>query len=221
MNVQKFVLCTVLVASVNIVHARTQEPYNPSSAVSYARGWATSRNLSTYPDFGASSTDGGDCTNFVSQVLRAGGWRNTATTNTTSDTLWWLTSKTSLSQTWSTAHGFFRHMNGGVNPNQGFGSSYESWVGWNGASSVNYGDIVSADWDGDGKINHNMVVTGFRRMSNGTLEPRFSYHSLTNNAQYPDALDKPLSSFNITSATRFYRWGPQNICINPTASQIF
>ena len=216
----KYVLPVILCAT-SSVYARSQEPYNANNAVSYARTWAKSRNTATYPDYGASMADGGDCTNFISQVLRAGGWNNTATTNKTSDTLWWFSSKTSHSQTWSTAHGFFRHMNGGLNPAQGFGSSYESWYGWNGTTSVNYGDIVSADWEGDGIINHNMIVTGFSRKPDGSIEPRFSYHSMTNSTQYPDALDRPLSSMNYTNATRFYRWGSQNICYIPASWQIF
>ena len=43
--------------------------YNPSAAVSYARQWAYSRNPS-YHDY---SGEGGDCANFVSQCLIAGG----------------------------------------------------------------------------------------------------------------------------------------------------
>ena len=43
--------------------------YNPSAAVNYARQWAYSRNPS-YHDY---SGEGGDCANFVSQCLIAGG----------------------------------------------------------------------------------------------------------------------------------------------------
>lgn len=194
------------------------EVYNPNNAVNYARQWATSRNAS-YPVLDANSSQGGDCTNFASQVLAAGGWRNTATTNSTSDMLWWFNSKTSYSQTWSTAHGFFRHMNGGKNPQEGFGPSYESWTGWSGAQSVNYGDIVFADWTGDNVMDHTMVVTGFKRKFDGTVEPRFTYHST-------DRKDFPLSDLIValgTNATKvkFYRFGALNVCQNPQSYQIF
>ncbi len=44
-------------------------PYNRDAAVAYARKWAMSRNPNYY-DF---DKLGGDCTNFVSQCIRAGG----------------------------------------------------------------------------------------------------------------------------------------------------
>lgn len=197
-----------------LAQARTQEPYNKDTAVNYARQWVsntqTLRN-SSFPDLSARSNDGGDCTNFVSQALRAGGWRNTATTNTTSDVLWWLTGKADnqRSQTWGTAHGFFRHMNGGQEPNV-VGNSYESWSRWDsipgvsGDVSVNYGDIISVDWKGDGRIDHTMIVTGFRRLPSQMLEPLVSYHST-------DRKDLPVSSLqSLYPNARFYRFGPVN-----------
>ncbi len=218
-------LCVLAISLVSLigsstVFARPIEPYNANNAVSYARTWAYSRNTS-YPVLDANSSQGGDCTNFVSQALRAGGWRNTATTSTTSDLLWWFTNKTTTgySQSWSTAHGFFRHMNGGVNP-PGTGTSYEGWTKWDGATSLNYGDVVSADWTGDNAIDHTMIVTGFRRMANGLVEPRFTYHS-------NDRKDFPLSDLMAAlrqsgyNNAKFYRFGIQNFCSNPLPSQIF
>lgn len=196
--------------------ARPQEPYSPETAVSYMKNWAYSRN-SQYPDL---SNPNGDCTNFVSQALKYAGWRNTATTNTTSDSLWWFQSKNSggYSQTWSVAHAFFRHMNGGVNP-PGTGASYEGWTKWSG-SSVNLGDIIQVDWNGNNAIiGHTMMVTGFKRKSDGTVEPRVTYHST-------DTKDLPWSDFlarvskNYPNA-KFYRFGPLNACQAPKAAYIF
>ena len=75
--------------------------YDKDSATSYARSWAFSRN-SQYRDFSSNTNDGGDCTNFGSQVLRAGGLTNTGT-STTSDQSWFYNS-TTQSQTWTVAH---------------------------------------------------------------------------------------------------------------------
>ena len=44
-------------------------PYNRSAAVEYAHQWAFGRN----PEFYDFSQIGGDCTNFASQCLYAGG----------------------------------------------------------------------------------------------------------------------------------------------------
>jgi hypothetical protein len=194
--------------------ARPQEPYSADLAVTYARQWATSRN-SSYPNVSPE-----DCTNFISQALRNGGWRNTATTSSTSDTLWWLRSKTSYSQTWSTANGLFRHLNGGYGVTAIGKASYESWFGWPSATSVNYGDVVFGDWQGDGLIDHTMIVTGFKRLPNGTLEPRFSYHST-------DQKDIALTDLKnrlgpaILAKTKFYRFGSLNACVAPKKYQIF
>jgi Putative amidase domain len=49
--------------------------YNRIAAADYGTKWAVpgARN-STWPDFSSSQGGGGDCTNFISQCLYAGGW---------------------------------------------------------------------------------------------------------------------------------------------------
>ncbi|MCK0195991.1 amidase domain-containing protein [Ancylobacter sp. 6x-1] len=47
--------------------------YNRMKAVDYARRWALGRNP-MYADYSASKGGGGDCTNFMSQCVLAGGW---------------------------------------------------------------------------------------------------------------------------------------------------
>ena len=46
------------------------QAYNPDNAVNYALDWAFSRNTDQWGDY---DSNGGDCTNFVSQCLYAGG----------------------------------------------------------------------------------------------------------------------------------------------------
>lgn len=186
-------------ASSNTFAGRS-EPYDPYTAVNYARTWALSRNT-TYPDF---SAGGGDCTNFVSQALKAGGFRNTIANSPMSDQRWYFVSKTSYSQTWSSANGLFSRFNNG----------YENWVRWNSIDSLNYGDIVFADWDGQGTIDHTMIVTGFKKLADGTPDPVFSYHST-------DRKDNPRSSFVLAApkTTRYYRFGKENACFIVKANQ--
>lgn len=202
------------------IQARPLEPYNAEAAVNYARKWVQNGGVplrnTAYPDL---SNPNGDCTNFVSQALTAGGWRNTLTTNVTSDLLWWYKSKASYSQSWSVAHAFFRHLNGGVNPPT-TGKSYESWYKFGGLSSANYGDIVQADWAGNNAvISHTMIVTGFKRRGDGIIEPRLSYHS-------NDTKDIPLTDFMIRvkasyPKAKFYTFSPLAQCTVPNSKYIF
>lgn len=67
--------------------------YNRSKAVDYAHRWAYGRNPH-YFDFEGL---GGDCTNFVSQCIYAGG----GAMNYTPDTGWFYNSPTSRSAAWS------------------------------------------------------------------------------------------------------------------------
>jgi|GEM_PF-849825 len=208
MNLRRSVfVASALVVATNSVFARPQEPYDREKATSYARQWALSRNPS-YADYSSLPSDGGDCTNFVSQSLRAGGWRNTTLGSAASDLYWYYVNSSQTSQTWKTAHGFYRHMNGG----------YESWYGWQGFSSVNYGDVVSIDFQGDGRIDHTVMVTGFAKNTNGTVEPLISYHSSdVLNVRVSEFLARVVAHYGPKSnGMKIYRWGAMNFCEVPT-----
>ena len=53
--------------------------YSVTGAISYAAGWYNSYNT----DYGYYNGDGGDCANFVSQCLYAGGLKKTTAAQTT------------------------------------------------------------------------------------------------------------------------------------------
>ena len=57
--------------------------YNRQAAVNYANAYATKRN----PNF---PSVGNDCTNFVSQVISAGGYPQKGGSSSNDDTQWWL-----------------------------------------------------------------------------------------------------------------------------------
>lgn len=86
----------------------TNESYNRTKAKSYIESYVTTPNKS-YAWFG---NDGGDCTNFASQVLRAGGMSFTSTSTNPTYNHWyyynssWGTGRTS---TWTDAHYFRMH----------------------------------------------------------------------------------------------------------------
>jgi Putative amidase domain len=48
--------------------------YNRLAAVNYALKWAVGGGNPIWPDYHQTSGGGGDCTNFISQCLYAGGW---------------------------------------------------------------------------------------------------------------------------------------------------
>ena len=69
------------------------QPYDRQSAIAYAHEWAMKRN----PKYGDFSEMGGDCSNFISQCLVAGG----AVMNETKDVGWFYHSMNSRAAGWS------------------------------------------------------------------------------------------------------------------------
>ena len=93
------------------------KPYNRERAVEYARTWALRRN----PLFVDFTGIGGNCTNFVSQCVLAGG----CTMNYTPDYGWYYASPEDRAPAWSCVEYFYDFMpgqrefpekNGGVGP---------------------------------------------------------------------------------------------------------
>lgn len=77
-------------------------PLNLHAEIEYARKWAYSRNPRYY-NFDAI---GGDCTNYISQCIHAGG----AVMNYTKDTGWYYSSPDSRSAAWTGVEYFYRFM---------------------------------------------------------------------------------------------------------------
>lgn len=75
--------------------------YDPAAAIAYADRWALARNTALYPDF---HQVGGDCANFFSQCLLAGGYPQ--------DDYWWYISKDDSAYPWRTASGMYHYLTG-------------------------------------------------------------------------------------------------------------
>lgn len=154
------------------------KPYDRQRAVEYARTWALRRN----PLFIDFTGIGGNCTNFVSQCILAGG----CTMNYTPDFGWYYISPEERAPAWSSVEYFYEFItgqvafsaqNGGVGP-------YASEVG---RELAQLGDAVQyATADGDWY--HTVIIT---KIEDGEI-----YVS----AQSDDALDRPISSYNFSSA---------------------
>lgn len=109
----------------------------------YQNNWALSRN----PAWGDYSEYGGDCQNYVSQVIKAGG----APFDELGSYKWYWYSDVKRTPSWT-----------GVNSMQTY-ISYNSGLGPNGifvssASSLLTGDMVHIDWNSNGTFDHAVAI---------------------------------------------------------------
>ncbi|MFC0561707.1 amidase domain-containing protein [Halalkalibacter alkalisediminis] len=115
-------------------------PYNRREAVRYAERWWDDYNPG-YRKF----TD--NCTNFISQCLRAGGASMTGHSNREKG-WWYRTDKWSLS--WAVAHSLRWYLSGAQNGLRGIEKER--------ASELEPGDLICYDFDGDGRWQHTTIV---------------------------------------------------------------
>ncbi|WP_438484776.1 amidase domain-containing protein [Streptomyces sp. S186] len=103
---------------------------------------------------------GGDCTNFVSQALKAGGWKH-APGRAGDYTKWWYGSDTQ-SDSWT-----------GANEWSWFALNSQRVKPLKNVYQMEVGDVLQADFNRDGSKDHTMLVTYRDRL--GT--PYLTYHS--------------------------------------------
>ncbi|MET9829740.1 amidase domain-containing protein [Streptomyces sp. NPDC006385] len=136
-----------------------------------------SRYNPAYPDFNGQGA-GGDCTNFVSQALKAGGWKHVP--GYVYDYTRWFGNADIQS------HSFV-----GVNEWSWFAQNSKRTTSLANVYQMDVGDVLQIDFDKDGSKDHTMIVTS---RSRGV--PYLTYHS-TNTysrsvasiiASYPNAL---------------------------------
>ncbi|MBR6873993.1 MAG: amidase domain-containing protein [Ruminococcus sp.] len=138
--------------------------------ITYAQEWAYSRNPAYY-NF---DNLGGDCTNFVSQCLRAGG----AAMNYTRDIGWYYISLSNRAAAWTGVEYFYRFItrNLSVGP---FGEDVP-------LDKTAVGDVIQL---GAGDLYyHSLFVVGVH-----SGEPYVAAHSF-------DAFNRPLSSYSFEQA---------------------
>ncbi|MEN3004248.1 amidase domain-containing protein [Dehalobacterium formicoaceticum] len=137
--------------------------YNRQAAVAYAHRWWNSYN----PDFRYFPVD---CTNYVSQVLYAGGLPMQYTGK--QDAGWWYAANGAREDQWSFSWAVAHSLRWYLASQQGVLTAKVA-----AANELRPGDIICYDWDGDGVWQHNTVVVGF----NGDGRPLVNAH--TNNSQ--------------------------------------
>ncbi|SMO93185.1 amidase domain-containing protein [Melghirimyces algeriensis] len=140
--------------------------YDRSKARDYAYKWWNKRNNEEYGYY--SRAKGGcyacwyDCTNFVSQVIQNGGIKERKGRWDWYD--YWYYDDKKPSMTWGLAHSFYKHMKFVRN------AQNASTI-----SQLKVGDIVNVDFEGDGNIDHSVVIT---KIKNGQIYA--TYHSNDN-----------------------------------------
>ncbi|PZT76055.1 hypothetical protein DNK56_22020 [Streptomyces sp. AC1-42W] len=139
---------------------RLQAGYNYKSIVAYANKYWKN------PNKGAYRTYGNDCTNFVSQAMKAGGWSTVGPTDPgrrSNNAKWFYTIFVNrTSYTWAGAENWYWFAVKHSKRTKILDNVYQL------ASS----DVLQADWDRNGNINHTMVVT---KKYNGV--PYLTYHT--------------------------------------------
>ncbi|QXV63573.1 amidase domain-containing protein [Amycolatopsis sp. TNS106] len=118
-------------------------PIDRQTATRYALTFALNYNPA-YERFG------NDCTNFASQVMRAGGWPDVGSPGPDGPDKWFQYNRFSNSRTWTIAHEFLY-----------FGYYYSKRLRGYAGETPLIADLVFADWanGADGHIDHVMIVT--------------------------------------------------------------
>ncbi len=120
--------------------------YDRVLAIKYAERWWNERNRE-YINMGV------DCTNYVSQVLHAGGFPFTGGMPKRAAGWWYqFGSKPDWSFSWSVAHALALLM---INHPETFHAQIVDRP-----ENLNIGDMISYDWKGTGRYTHSTIVTG-------------------------------------------------------------
>ena len=166
---------------------------NRQAIVQYAYYYALTPNKD-YPNFEEAGVRGGDCTNFISQAMRAGGWPD-AKGWYRNRTSWWSVVSPfppTQSWTWINADYFFS-----------FIQSSSRVRTTDRVANLIPGDVISVDFDpqNNNGMDHTMLVS--RKSNDGNIY--LAYH--TNNT-----LDKSFYQFynetaaNTSNQARYYAW---------------
>lgn len=140
--------------------------YNRKLATRYAIQYALEPNKN-YKFYEFANGNGGDCTNFVSQCLIAGG----ATMDYNSSRPWWYAGRGKASICWAVANSLFWYLktNQRLNRNVVKGLEVEELI------EIEIGDLVFYE-NYNNSIFHAAIITSFIE-EDGTRQPRISQHS--------------------------------------------
>ncbi|MEU6254127.1 amidase domain-containing protein [Streptomyces sp. NPDC047043] len=131
--------------------------YNYAAMATYAEKYWKNYNTA----YRRYNSAGGDCTNYLSQSLYAGGWKQV--TNSSEDYGTWYSKTSGESDTWI-----------GVNEWSWFTQTTKRTTALANAYQMDVGDVLQMDFDKDGSKDHSMMTT--YRSSSGV--PYLTYHDV-------------------------------------------
>lgn len=149
--------------------------YNRFNAIKYAETWWDGHNKE-YPLYA------NDCTNFISQCLRAGGFKMTGMPKNAVG--WWYKNYSSSSYSWRVAHALRKYLP------RAQGIKAEE-VG--DQKELTLGDLILYDFEGDGRWNHCTIVVA--KDENG--EPLVNAHTQNSRKRYWSYYDSTAYTDNI------------------------
>ena len=197
--------------------------YKPSNAVTYATTYAINGTGNTgFLDY---TGVGGDCTNFVNSSIMAGLVGSTVPNTVVSNakyfalsTLWYFKWGTPFTRgpAWTGANDFYNFAKGTRTKGMKFNFiTKDSPTQALAFSSIKVGDVICADWTGDGVIDHSMLVTRIDAYTYAGI--RVSYRNSTG---YSPQVNRALSAFN-SSQIVFHVYRPVNYIEDPQKISTF
>lgn len=156
------------------ISSYSEHNFDRNSMVNYANKYAYSRN----PNYGDFSKLGGDCTNFVSQIIKAGG----APFDTTGSYTWYYYNMNNRSPSWSGVWYLYNYLinNDYIGPQGKLANTNEILYG------IKVGDPVFIDFDRDGTLDHAVSITSYQR--GDSSKTKVASHTI-------DRKNYPLSSY--------------------------
>lgn len=161
--------------------------YDRKAAVAYAEKWWNSHN----PKFTYFAEN--DCTNFISQCLYAGGIRMNVTKIRASG--WWYKGG---HENWSFSWGIANKLKQYLSKNQSTLGPRAKEVSE--AKQLELGDVICYDWQGDGRWDHNTIVTD--KDANG--EPLVNAHTDDSQKRFWEYTDSKYYDKKKTKYTFFH-----------------
>ncbi len=153
------VLVLAALPLVTVSHVFASSGYNGAVAAAYADTYWSNYN-SAWPSF---ANRGGDCTNFVSQALYAGGLPMRTSPTYSGDAAWYMIEnhkKWSYSNPWVNAQDnsilMLQNMPGVTKVADVYGAAPGQTVADGDAQP---GDVILYDWNNDGTFDHETMVT--------------------------------------------------------------
>ncbi|MEK6264917.1 MAG: amidase domain-containing protein [Clostridium sp.] len=158
--------------------------YNREAAVSYAIKYAIVPN-SEYKYYNVIGEGGGDCTNFISQCLKAGG----APMDYNNLRPWWYDMKQGkASICWAVAHSLYWYLKTSRNNNKIKGREVDD------IRELEMGDLIFYE-NYNNVIFHSTIITSFAEVY-GNREPRISQHTSNQlNVTYKKSYDYKKAHF--------------------------